>query len=188
MAVEKLGKRIKKYRENLEMSREDLAATTGLELGDIVALEDENLYPSIGPLQKVARALKVRLGTFMDDVSSADPVINRASEREADLTMQKNRNKKASYSYHSLSRGKTDRNMEPFFVEISPEANQEAELSSHEGEEFIVVVSGRLKLTYGKDVHILEAGDSTYYNSIVPHHVGTADDKPCSIHAVIYYP
>lgn len=188
MAVKKLGMRVKKYRENLEMSREALAENTGLDLAAIVALEEENIYPSIGPLQKVARALKVRLGTFMDDIASVDPVINRAEDRDADLTMQKSRNKKASYRYHSLGKGKADRNLEPFFVEIMPDANNDTELSSHEGEEFIVVVSGRLKLTYGKEVHVLEPGDSTYYNSIVPHHVGTADDRPCCIHAVIYYP
>ena len=102
--------------------------------------------------------------------------------------MQKSRNKKASYRYHSLGKGKADRNMEPFFVEITPDANQDTELSSHQGEEFIVVVSGKLKLTYGKETHVLEPGDSVYYNSIVPHHVGTAGDAPCCIHAVIYYP
>ena len=188
MAVNKLGMRVKKYREEMDMSRESLAENTGLDLAAIVALEEENLYPSIGPLQKVARALKVRLGTFMDDVDAIGPIINRAVEREVDLTMQKNRNKKASYRYHSLGKGKADRNMEPFFVEIMPDANTDTELSSHQGEEFIVVMEGRLKLIYGKETHILEAGDSAYYNSIVPHHVGTADDTPCSIYAVIYYP
>lgn len=187
MSVDKLGARIRRFREFREMSREELAETAGLTLPTIVALEEENRYASIGPLQKVARALNARLGTFMDDVQCADPIITRAEHREADLTMQKTRNRNASYRYHSLGKGKADRNMEPFYIDIMPET-EEVALSSHQGEEFIIVTSGRLKVIYGKEEQVLGPGDTVYYNSIVPHYVGAAGDEPCSIYAVIYYP
>ena len=70
--------------------------------------------------------------------------------------------------------------MEPFFIELNPEEG-EHELSSHQGEEFIVVVSGSVVLQHGKDRHVLSAGDSLYFNSIVPHYIGAADGKPASI-------
>ncbi len=185
MAVEKLGARIKRFRENREMTLEQLSDATGLKLSAITALEEDNVYASIGPLQKVARALGARLGTFMDDVVGGDPVISRADARELDLSMQKTRDTKACYRYHSLGKGKADRNMEPFFIEIMPDDDRS--LSSHQGEEFIIVVSGRLKVLYGKEEHILDSGDTVYYNSIVPHYVG-AHEGPCSIYAVMYYP
>jgi transcriptional regulator with XRE-family HTH domain len=187
MTVDKLGARIRRFREFREMSREELAENAGLPLQTIEALEEENLYASIGPLQKVARALKARLGTFMDDVQCHDPIIVRAEQRDTDLSMQKARSKSASYSYHSLGKGKTDRNMEPFFIDIMPD-NEEVAFSSHQGEEFIIVVSGHLKIIYGKEDHILGPGDTAYYNSIVPHYVGAANGEPCSIYAVMYYP
>jgi quercetin dioxygenase-like cupin family protein len=76
--------------------------------------------------------------------------------------------------------------MEPFIVDIEPEAVQEK--STHEGEEFVHVLSGQLSLEYGRDASILNAGDSVYYDSIVPHRLLSADKKPVRILAVIYTP
>jgi mannose-6-phosphate isomerase-like protein (cupin superfamily) len=76
--------------------------------------------------------------------------------------------------------------MEPFIVDIEGDAEQRK--STHEGEEFIYVMSGRLSLEYGTDTYTLEAGDSVYYDSIVPHRVLSADASPLRILAVIYTP
>lgn len=186
--AKKLGLRVKKYREERDMTREELATAAGLGLDLITAMEEENLYPSIGPLQKVARALNIRLGTFMDDEVTQDPLIVRKGVRDDDLTMKKASNKHAAYVYHSLGKGKTDRNMEPFFIEITPEPIEDRTLSSHEGEELIIVMKGKLLIHYGTEEYILEAGDSIYYNSIVPHYAGATGDEKAEIYAVIYYP
>ena len=53
---------------------------------------------------------------------------------------------------------------------------------------FIVVVSGEIEIIYGKETHRLSAGDSIYYNSVVPHHVGSIGDAAASIYAVLYFP
>jgi transcriptional regulator with XRE-family HTH domain len=187
-AAGKIGSRVRKFREAQDMTREQLAETTGLTPGFITSLEEESLYPSIGPLQKVAQALHVRLGTFMDDVPCKDPIVVRSQARDADLTMQIRADRPASYRYYALGKGKVDRNMEPFFIEVMPDALEDQKLSSHQGEEFIIVHSGRLLVVYGNERHILSSGDSVYYNSIVPHYVGAEGDGPCSIYAIIYHP
>ncbi|MFW5488726.1 MAG: helix-turn-helix domain-containing protein [Desulfovibrio sp.] len=187
MGKSKLGERIKTFREKLELSREDLADRSGLDLAFITSLEEEDVYPSLGPLIKIARSLGVRLGTFMDDEENVDPLIIRQMEREEELTMRPGIRRDAALSFHSLGKGKTDRHMEPFFIEIRPEEG-EHKLSSHEGEEFIVVVSGKIKLLHGRNEHILGPGDSLYFNSIVPHHVGCEGDSPAEIYAVLYFP
>lgn len=187
-AVNKIGARVRKFREAQDLTREKLAETTGLTVGFITALEEENLYPSIGPLQKVAQALHLRLGTFMDDVVCNDPIIVRRQSRDADLTMQSRADKPASYRYYALGKGKVDRNMEPFFIEVMADPEEDRKLSSHQGEEFIIVCSGKLLVVYGNERQILEPGDTVYYNSIVPHYVGAEGSEPCSIYAIIYHP
>ena len=184
----KLGARIRKFREDREISLEALAENTGLTVDFLSALEESDLYPTIGPLQKVARALGVRLGTFMDDQISRDPIISRLGERTADLAMHKGRNTNASYVYHALGKGKSDRNMEPFHIEIMPETTDGRKTSSHQGEEFMLVLKGELLVVYGRESHVLKAGDTIYYNSIVPHYVGAANGEPVEILAVIYNP
>ncbi len=75
--------------------------------------------------------------------------------------------------------------MEPFIVDIRPGA-KDATLSTHEGEEFIYVLEGEVELRYGSDSIKLAAGDSVYYDSIVPHRVSSA--APAKVIAVVYAP
>lgn len=184
----KLGSRIRSFREERNISLETLAETTGLTVAFLTSLEENNLYPTIGPLQKVARALGVRLGTFMDDEITRDPIISRIGERSADLAMHKGENTNASYVYHSLGKGKSDRNMEPFHIEIMPDCGDDRKTSSHQGEEFILVIKGSLLVVYGRESYTLTRGDTIYYNSIVPHYVGASGSEPVEILAVVYNP
>jgi len=181
-----IGKRIADYRAQAGLTPADLAARTGLESGFLKAIEENDIYPSLGPLIKIARALGVRLGTFMDDHISDDPLIVRLDEREQQLTTHRGAQTPAEVAFYSLGRGKSDRHMEPFYVELMPASGRDKSLSSHEGEEFIVVVSGRVELIYGQETHVLNPGDSMYYNSVVPHHVGCAGDRKAAIYAVLY--
>ncbi len=182
-----VGKRIKSYREKQELTIEDLASRTALSYDFIKAVEEEDTYPSLRPLVKMARALGVRLGTFVDDQVSSDPLIVRLAERKEELTMHLGGNKPGMV-FHSLGKGKTDRHMEPFFIEMLPESANDKTLSSHEGEEFIVVHSGKVRLIYGQEESILGPGDSVYYNSVVPHNIASAGGEKAEIYAVLYFP
>ncbi|MDQ7836174.1 MAG: cupin domain-containing protein [Humidesulfovibrio sp.] len=183
----RVGERIRAFREKQNLSLADFAERTGLEESFLLAVETEDLYPSLGPLLKIARALGLRLGTFLDDQVSRDPLIVRQGERTREMAMRVDGTMNASHLYSSLGRGKTDRHMEPFFIEMTPEAEADKKLSSHEGEEFIVVVSGQVQLVFGRETSILNPGDSIYFNSVVPHNV-SAVGGPASIYAVLYFP
>jgi len=188
MQTSKVGPRMARYMAQNELFIEDLAERTGLSTALLTSIRDDEVYPSLGPLVKIARALGVRLGTFLDDQGSVDPLVVRRSERKKALSTLRAKDKPVETKFYSLGRGKTDRHMEPFFVELLPEYAQEGERSSHEGEEFIVVVEGKVAVVYGRETYRLEVGDSIYYNSIVPHHVGCADEAPAAIYAVLYIP
>lgn len=188
MKSEKVGRRISAFMEKQAMSIEDLAKTTGLETAFLQSVIKDNVYPSLGPLLKIARALEVRLGTFLDDQLSADPLIKRKPERKSELSMLRGKDKPVALKFYSLGKGKSDRNMEPFYVELLPESAEEKELSSHEGEEFIVVQSGSVELIYGTETYNLQAGDSIYYNSIVPHYLSCDGGEPAAIYAVLHIP
>jgi transcriptional regulator with XRE-family HTH domain len=188
MKTEKVGRRIKDSMEKKGISLDELSRRTGLKAELIRLVEEEDVYPSLGPLLKISRALGVRLGTFLDDQVSRDPLIIRRTDRSRELSMLRSKNAPVALQFYSLGRGKTDRHMEPFFVELLPESAVEKTLSSHEGEEFIVVSSGRVEIIYGTEAHQLDAGDSIYYNSIVPHYVSCQGDTPAAIYAVLYFP
>ena len=181
--TDKLGKRVRIYREKLGLTAEELATNSGLSLHLINDIENGVTYPPIGSIIKLSRALGQRVGTFMDDQFIKDPLIIKSDEREEETSSH--RGADGHYHYYPLGKGKTDRHMEPLYIRM--EKDDKEELSSHEGEEFIIVISGNIKLIYGKEVHMLKAGDTVYYNSLVPHHIGSTEG-PAEIFAVIYAP
>ena len=188
MSAKPIGARIKKLRQARELSLEDIASRTGLDPDFLKAVEDDSTYPSLGPLLKISRALGTRLGTFMDDKISQDPLIIRLQDREEELNMHRGKGQPVSQRFFSLGKGKNDRHMEPFFVRLMPEPNGDRPFSSHEGEEFIVVHSGQLQVIYGDTTYTLSPGDSIYYNSIVTHDVASIGEEPGGMYAVLYIP
>jgi mannose-6-phosphate isomerase-like protein (cupin superfamily) len=188
MTSDKVGKRIKGMRERNDIGLSELAQRTGMTEDFLRALEEEGIYPSLGPLLKISRALGTRLGTFLDDNLSRDPVVTRQQDREEELSMLKGKDKPGALRFFSLGKGKKDRRMEPFFIQIAPDASAEGQPNSHEGEEFIAVVSGRVEVVYGQESYRLEPGDSIYYNSVVPHSVTCLGEEPAEIYAVLYFP
>lgn len=188
METGKVSKRIQDFMAKREIDVEQLSELTGLKHDFLATMLKENIYPPLGPLMKIARALGVRLGTFLDDQGTRDPFIVRQAEKEAELKVLDGESKSTALNFYSLGKGKTDRHMEPFFVEILPESAKEKPLSSHEGEEFIVVRKGQIEIIYGTEIYTLQEGDSVYYNSIVPHYVSCVGQESAEIYAVIYIP
>jgi transcriptional regulator with XRE-family HTH domain len=184
----KVSQRILSFMEKRNMDIQALGEAAGLDPDFIDTMLKEDVYPPLGPLMKIARALGVRLGTFLDDQDTEDPYIVKEAERAAEFSVLGGSKKAAALNFYSLGKGKSDRHMEPFFVEIMPESAAEKTLSSHEGEEFIAVVTGAIEVIYGNKIHVLNAGDSIYYNSVVPHYVSCAGEEKATIHAVIYIP
>ncbi|KJS03560.1 MAG: DNA-binding protein [Desulfobulbaceae bacterium BRH_c16a] len=188
MGSEKISQRIIGIMEQRAIGIDSLAEATGLHKEFLETMLKENVYPPLGPLIKIARTLGVRVGTFLDDQKTADPCIVRQAERPSRFSVLAEKNKPASLNFFSLGMGKTDRHMEPFFIEILPESASQKTLSSHEGEEWIAVLKGSIEVIYGKETYILEEGDSVYYNSVVPHYVSCRGGEKAQIHAVIYIP
>lgn len=186
-----VGAKIKALRESKNISVDEIAERSGLSVDQIATIENEQNLPSLGPLIKIARALGVRLGTFMDDNDALGPVVCRAADRERESSISFSNgmaDARKHMEYHPLAKQKAGRHMEPFVIDINPEDTPEFQLSAHEGEEFIYVMQGEVEIVYGKETYNLKEGDSIFYDSIVKHHVHGAPGKSAKILAVVYIP
>jgi len=183
-----VGEKIKMLREAKGITREELSERSGLNLDQIISIEEDANLPSLAPLIKVARAMGVRLGTFLDDNDELGPVVTRKADKTESIGFSNNdAGLRKHMDYYSLSKAKSGRHMEPFIIDIMA-SESDFTLSSHEGEEFIYVLEGTVEINYGKDTYILEPGDSIYYDSIVAHHVHAYRTEPARILAVVYTP
>ena len=185
-----VGEKIKALREAKQISVEDLMLRTGLAQEQIERIESNVDIPSLAPLIKIARALGVRLGTFLDDQDGSGAVVCRKEDHSDNSISFSNNamNARTHMQYHSLSASKPDRHMEPFIIDIEAVGDADYELSSHEGEEFVFVMEGAIEVCHGKKKYVIEAGDTIYYDSIVPHHLHGYQGQAAKILAVVYTP
>lgn len=87
------------------------------------------------------------------------------------------------YSFLSLASDFQDKQMKPMLVTISP--TDSPELVQHDGQEFNYVLEGMLRVIVGDEEYYLRAGDSIYFNPILPHAQLAMGDKPAKFITVI---
>jgi transcriptional regulator with XRE-family HTH domain len=180
------GNKVKSVRESKFISIETVAERTGLTVNQIEMIES-GASLSLSPLIKIARALGVRLGTFLDDIESDGPVVCRSEDYDKGVRFNTSNNSSKHLDYYSLARAKSGRYMEPFIIEINNSKGDDFAFSSHEGEEFIYCLEGVVEIMYGQKNYTLNPGDSIYYDSIVEHRIQAVNDT-AKILAVVYAP
>jgi transcriptional regulator with XRE-family HTH domain len=185
----RIGAKVAQIRESRQMSRQEVADRSELRTELIEQIESGEHIPSLSPLIKIARVLGVRLGTFLDDQDQLGPVVTRAvGQQKLTRFSQKSQASRADLDFFALASDKVSRHMEPFVIDVHASSAREIVPSAHEGEEFIFVLSGAVEISYGRETYRLAAGDSIYYDSIVSHHVHSANGAGARILAVVYTP
>jgi transcriptional regulator with XRE-family HTH domain len=182
-----IGMKIRRLRQERRMTLQNLAEATGLSKPLLSQIENEQVIPPLATLLRISKALKVGLHTFFQEEDSAEKcVLVRAGDYGRSDGRGGRSKTRTPYTYHSLAYGKKHRNLEPFIVEFEVRPWQEKLLVSHEGEEFIFLLEGRLEFHYGSKVMMLEKGDSVYYDSREPHGFTACGEGPARAVAVLY--
>ena len=189
MANENIGERVREFREIKRLTRGDLARRAGLEEAFIADVEEHRVQPALGKLLRISRAMGIRMANFIDDSVTPDPIIVRVAQREEALDQEIPLVKEVEgdLAFFSLGKGKIDRHMEPFFIDVLPQPPGRVKVSEHEGEEFFIVISGSIEFQYGDETFRLEPGDSAYYSSTTPHRLVAQNGRKAQIMAVIYF-
>jgi len=189
MGNESIGERVREFREIKRLTREELATRSGLDESFITEVEEHRIQPALGKLLRISRAMGIRMANFIDDSVSPDPILVRAAQREEALEKEIPliKETEGDLAFFPLGKGKIDRHMEPFFIDVLPQPPGRVKVSQHEGEEFIIVMSGGIELQYGDETFRLEPGDSVYYSSTTPHRLVALNGEKAQIMAVIYF-
>lgn len=180
-----VGERIKAARQARGLSLHDMATRTGLTEADIRQVEEELVSPNLGTLIRLSKALEMKMGTLISPAGPKPFTIVRSDQRKVVSRYASKEGERLGYYYQHLAFDKADRNMEPFLVTLEPTEVVE-DRSTHDGEEFIFVLSGEMEAHLGDGMEILKPGDSIYYNSSVPHLVKCHGGKATHILAVLF--
>lgn len=181
-----VGTRIRKIREIQGMDIESLASIAGIDAKYLQDIESLKAFPDLGTIIRLSKALKISTGLIIDEQSGLPYVVIRKNERRKITRKISGKKDHPHYEYISLSSGVISRHMESFIVRLTSNVYYAQDLSSHEGEEFLYVLEGAMKIKLADKEETLHAGDSIFYHSTIPHTLKSISPKPAVILAVLY--
>lgn len=175
---------IKRFRTSKRLTLQELADRTGLTKGYLSKVERSQKAPPYSTLSKIAAALEVEITTLLSQGIDSPKNVPLCLSRKAQRTLIPGTEQFPGYDYELLAEKKPGKNMEPFIIHAPFEAQR---TYSHEGEEFIYVMDGRLEFYYGDDTYHLDPGDNVYFDSVIPHVGKSMGHEKSKLLVVIYF-
>jgi len=173
------GAKLRKLREGAGLSVEELAGRVGMRASRLKKLEaDEELAP-VAEILRLARTLSVEPSAFMGEGKAK---VSPGRRRKALST------RTDDYAYETLCDEEHDKHLMPFRVTIDPKSKHKQVGYSHDGEEFIYVISGRLKISVGRKTKTLAAGESILFDSSKKHRLSNPGRRPTVLVVVLFAP
>jgi transcriptional regulator with XRE-family HTH domain len=183
----KLGEKIRDLRLNKRCTLSQVAGKTGLSIPLLSQIENNAVSPPVATLLRISKALEVNIGFFFREEESRDQaVVVRRDERKRAFRRMHAEHQVGGYVFEALAYKKNSKHMEPFLVEFEPKEKEDLSFLNHQGEEFLFLFRGRLAFYYRQQEMILEAGDSLYFDSSVPHGFRALRGKKAQGIVVVY--
>lgn len=159
-----IGDHIRRLRLKRHVSVRAFAAQTGFSPSFISQLENGQVSPSLGSLQKIADALGVTLGEFFAAAGGEEEalIVRPSDRRRLDSTWTDAR-------LEAMGPMGQSRRLEPVLAIFGPGGKSGKHLHSHSHEEFAFVVKGRVTLTFGDEENDLGPGDAVTLPAQSPH-------------------
>jgi transcriptional regulator with XRE-family HTH domain len=150
-----IGEHIRRLRSDRGLSVRAFAARTGFSPSFISQLENGQVSPSLGSLQKIAEALDVTLGEFFAAAETGDePLIVRLEDRRRlDSTW-------TDAHIEALGAMARHRRLEPVLVVFGPGGRSGTHPHAPAAEEFAFIIKGKVTLTLADEENVMVAGDA----------------------------
>ena len=184
--LQEMAARIRDMREIMGLSVAEMALRTGVPREEYVACEQGRHDLSFAFIYRCAMAFNVNVTDIVQGTSPTlkGYTITRAGEGARIEQAH-------GMVYYNLAASFQNRISEPLYVNCaySMEAERkDIELTSHEGQECDLIISGTLKLQIGSHIEILQPGDCAYYDSSTPHGMIAVGGTDCRFYAIVLNP
>ena len=153
-----LGQRLQALRREQGLTLEALAHDSGLSAGYLSQIENGQAVPSLTALQVIAASLGVEVATFFPDDGNATTRVVRAADRHAFRFEPQ-----SGEEYAVLAQQVKDSCVLGRLRPPPPGAG--ALPFRHLGEEFALVLSGKLRLMIGEETREIGPGEWAHYSS-----------------------
>ncbi len=181
--VKEIAERIREMREIFGFSMEEMASKAEVSVNDYVQFEKGELDFPFSFLHKCSLVFGIDITELLEGKSARLSSYTITRKGKGQMTAQED-----GITIHNLAPKFRNKIAEPHWVryEFDPALqNKPIHLATHGGQEFDLVISGKLKIQVGDHVEVLEEGDSIYYDSSTPHGMIAVDGQDCVFCAVV---
>jgi transcriptional regulator with XRE-family HTH domain len=167
-----LGRRLKRARAERDMTLKNVEARSGVSATHISQIERGMTSPTVGALQKLARALEKETVFFLEeidleDVSVGGETLSTVSYSESPKVV-----------FQNLTKGIPGGKLRIGRLVADPSPGISSEPHSHEGEECGYVMRGTLEIKVEDKSYIVKSGEAIHFNGTRPHSYGNPGPEP----------
>jgi len=158
-----VGPRLRALRQERHVTLAELSAATGISVSTLSRLESGQRRATLELLLPLARTHRVPLDDLVGAPPTGDPRVQLKPVRLHGMTV--------------LPLTQHPSGLQAFKMILPAGARPKPELKTHEGHDWIYVLSGRLRLVLGEHDLVLATGEAAEFDTRVPHWFGNADAR-----------
>jgi transcriptional regulator with XRE-family HTH domain len=176
-----VGSRIRLLRGEKGLSLRKVATLSGMSPSLLSQIETGKVNPSLSTLRKIAQALDVPVFYLVLDASyQTSGVVKKAQRRLVVFP-------KGGLQYEIIH-SNLQKKMGIHIGTLKPGGMTSEEQLSHQGEECVIILDGQMNVEIRETATLLEAEDSIYFDSSIPHRLCNNGDKDCLFYLIITPP
>ncbi|MEV0275333.1 XRE family transcriptional regulator [Streptomyces sp. NPDC050610] len=161
-----VGPRLRRVRQERGVTLTELSQETGISVSTLSRLESGGRRASLELLLPLSRAFQVPLDELVGAPEVGDPRVRAAPRRVEGMTV--------------VPLTRQPGGLQAFKMVIDP-SDAEPDLRTHEGYEWLYVLSGRLRLLLADQDLQLRSGEAAEFDTRLPHWFGAAVDAPVEV-------
>jgi transcriptional regulator with XRE-family HTH domain len=178
-----LGKLLRERRAYHGWTLLEVSSMTGIAMSTLSKIENGHISPNFDTILKLSHGLGVEIGDLLNGSASEPPPPLVVARRSVSRNFEGQGLDRQYYSYSYLSADVAHKRIIPIYIEVralTPE--QMGPLTAHVGEEFVLVLSGRIRL-FSEYYEPIDLGptDSVYLDSTMKHGYMSLEDPASKI-------
>ncbi|MEN4446213.1 XRE family transcriptional regulator [Mycobacterium sp. SM3041] len=160
----RVRRRLRELRTQRGMTLEDVARAADIDVSTLSRLESGKRRFALDHLPRLAAALSISTDELMRAPEAEDPRVRGSSHTRGGIT------------YWPLTRGGPAGGLHTFKIRVSARRRTPpTELPVHDGQEWLYVLSGNLRLLLGDRDFTIKPGEAVEFSTWTPHWFGTVD-------------
>ena len=179
-----LGRRIRAARLSRRLTLEEVVSRTDFTVSWLSKIENGLLAPSLEGRVRLAAVLECGVDHFVAGLAAPPRM---AIDRKNEGWKRNGRDGRQGAAIEQLATAWQQRAMEPTILHLSA-ASQRLAAEHFDGERFLHVLEGGVKLAYGDESIDLAAGDSIYLDASLPHSLAPAGKGSAKVLSVLFEP